>query len=105
VLCDRFEHELEQQREKVAESVKESATSGGGKSGDGGAVAKRKETAMRKGRTTTQTVQDAETPGVSSHLALRRRQEKRRSGRRWRMLRIRIIFAITFRRGFRIKAY
>lgn len=65
MLCDRFEHELEQQREKVAESVKESATSGGGKSGDGGAVAKRKETAMRKGRTTTQTVQDAETPGVS----------------------------------------
>jgi hypothetical protein len=73
VLCDRFEHELEQQREKDAESAKESTTtgvglggSGGGSSGgDGATAAKRNEPAMRKARTTTQSVQDAETPEVS----------------------------------------
>jgi hypothetical protein len=68
VLCDRFEHELEQQREKVVESAKESTTTGGrrrGSSGDGATVAKRNEPAMRKARTTTQSVQDAETTAVS----------------------------------------
>lgn len=68
MLCDRFEHELEQQREKVVESAKESTTTGGGgggSSGDGATIAKRNESAMRKARTTTQTVQDAETPAVS----------------------------------------
>jgi hypothetical protein len=69
VLCDRFEHELEEQREKVAESAKESTITGvgggGGRGGEVGTVAKRNEAAMGKARTTTQTVQDAETPGVS----------------------------------------
>jgi hypothetical protein len=66
VLCDRFEHELEQQREKVAESAKESTTTGVGLGGgDGATNAKRNELAMRKARTTTQSVQDAETPAVS----------------------------------------
>jgi hypothetical protein len=65
VLCDRFEHELEQQREEVAESAKESTTTGVGNSGEGATVAKRNEPAMRKARTTTQSVQDAETPAVS----------------------------------------
>jgi hypothetical protein len=66
VLCDRFEHELEQQREKVAESAKESTTTGVGLGGgDGATNAKRNELAMRKARTTTQCVQDAETPAVS----------------------------------------
>lgn len=75
VLCDRFEHEIEQQREKDVESAKESTTGvglggsgsgSGGSSGDGATTAaKRNEPAMRKARTTTQTVQDAETPGVS----------------------------------------
>ena len=36
-------------------------------------------------------------------LALRRRQERRRSGRRWRMLRTRTTFAITCRRGFQTR--
>ncbi len=75
MLCDRFEHELKEQREKVTESAKESATtgvglvdgsSGGGSNGDGGiTVAKRNEPATRKARTNTQTDQDAETPAVS----------------------------------------
>ena len=71
MLCDRFEHELEQQqREKVAaESAKESANAGGGgggsSGGEGATVAKRNEPATRKARTITQTVQDAETPAVS----------------------------------------
>lgn len=68
MLCDRFEHELRQQREKVAESAKESTITGvdGGSGGEGGGiVGKRNEKAMRKGRRTTQTVQDAETPAES----------------------------------------
>ncbi len=65
MLCDRFEHELEQQREKVAESAKESTTASGGSSGEGATVAKRNEPATRKARTITQTVQDAETLAVS----------------------------------------
>ncbi len=69
VLCDRFERELKQEREKVAESAKESTTIGvdlvGGDGGEDGTAAKRNEPAMRKARTTTQSVQDAETPVVS----------------------------------------
>ena len=65
MLCDRFEHELEQQREKVTESAKESTSTGGGDSSDGATAGKRNERATRKARTSTQTVQDAETPAVS----------------------------------------
>jgi hypothetical protein len=66
VLCDRFEHELKQQAEKVAESAKKSTTTGTGHGGGGVAtVAKRNEPAVRKARTTTQSVEDADTPAVS----------------------------------------
>jgi len=70
VLRDRFEHELKERREKVStESAKESANSAvglvDGGNGDGATVAKRNEPATGKARTSTQTVQDAETAAVS----------------------------------------
>jgi hypothetical protein len=69
VLCDRFEHELKQEQEKVAESAKESTAIGvglvGGDGSDDATAAKRNEPGMRKAGTTTQSVQDAETPVVS----------------------------------------
>jgi hypothetical protein len=71
VLCDRFEHELKQQAEKVAEegTAVGVGLSGSGGSDDGASVAKRNEPAARKARTTTQTVQDADTPAVSKSPA------------------------------------
>ena len=64
MLCDRFEHELKQQAEKVADETGVGLGGDGG-GGDGATVAKRNEPAARKARTTTQTVQDADTPAVS----------------------------------------
>ena len=70
MLCDRFEHELKQQAEKVAEGAKESTVTGiglggGVGSGDGATVAKPNEPAVRKARTTSQSAQDADSPAVS----------------------------------------
>lgn len=71
MLCDRFEHELRQQAEKVAEEGTAVGVGLGGSGGsdDGASVAKRNEPAARKARTTTQTVQDADTPAVSKSPA------------------------------------
>jgi hypothetical protein len=67
VLCNRFEHELARQAEKVAASAKESAATGIGAVGGGGAtISKRSERAVRKARTTTQSVQDPDVPAVSN---------------------------------------
>ena len=72
VLCNRFEHELAQQAEQVAESAKKCiATAGTNTVGGGGATAttaNRNERAVRKARATTQPVEQqdaADVPAVS----------------------------------------
>ena len=72
MLCDRLESELTRQAGKVAENAKESiANDTGGLSGGGAtittAVANRNERAVRKARTTTQSVQDAADVAVVSN--------------------------------------
>lgn len=73
MLCNRFEHELARQADKVVESAKESiATAGTNAVGGGGATAtatNRNERAVRKARAATESVQQqddaADVPAVS----------------------------------------
>ncbi|KAI9436765.1 hypothetical protein F5148DRAFT_1264359 [Russula earlei] len=66
VLCDRFEHELARQAEKMTENVKENTLPGiGAVDGGSSGAAQRNERAVRKGRGTTQSVQNSDLPAAS----------------------------------------